>query len=128
MIFIGEKVFNGDAAIYADGILNRTGSGETNGFVLDPYQLRIEYYDYEKDQYCDQLLVFWKCWSGIFRRHGYESKVVINFIGDLDGDAKDDILITLQSTYKGWSYCLFSTRYAEEGQLFKEMIVGGGSE
>ncbi|MCB0515815.1 MAG: hypothetical protein KDD49_07110 [Bacteroidetes bacterium] len=126
MIFIGEKVNTNNGIIYGDGILNKEDSIKIEGFSINPYELRFQYKD--DHQVYDQLLLRMKCWGGIYETSGYESRAVVNFIGDLDGDSKDDILITFQLTYKCWNYGLFSTRYAQDGKMFKEMIVGYGSE
>jgi len=126
MIFLGEKVNVNHGTIYGDGILNKEDSIKVEGFTINPYELRFQYR--EGDQIHDQLLLKMKCMGGMSETYGYEAKAVVNFIGDLDGDTQDDILITFQTTYKGWNYGLFSTRYASKGKRFKEMIVGYGSE
>lgn len=125
MIYIGEKIGMDKGTIYGDGILNKADSIKIEGFKISPYELRFQY-QFENKIY-DELLLRMNCGGGIMHRYGYESSAVINFIGDLDGDKKDDILITFQSTFKGWNYGLFSTKYAQEGKMFKEIIVGEGS-
>lgn len=127
MLFIGEKIATSNRGIiYGDGILNKTDSINAEEFEIDPYELRFQYRDGEKIH--DELLLRMKCIGGISKWYGYEARAMINFIGDLDGDSKDDILITYSTTYKGWYYAIFSTRYAKDGRMFKEMIVGSGSE
>ncbi len=90
------------------------------------YILRFQY-EIGKKMY-NQLLLKMDCFSGLGNRYNYESKVIINFIGDLDGDNKKYILITYQNAYKGWYYSLFSSKYAEKDKAFKELIIGAGSE
>lgn len=126
MLFIGDKVGTNHGTIYSDGTLLKEDSLNIEGFRIDPYELRFQYRD--GHQLYDQLLLRMSCWGGISKSIGYEAQVVVNFVGDLDGDIRDDILITFQTTYKGWYYALYSTRYADEGKVFKEMIIGTGSE
>ena len=94
---------------------------------INPYQLRIRTRT-ENGAIVDQLLLQMKLWSGDGAFQGYEGRVEVNFIGDLDGDNKDDVLVTYQQTYKGWAYGLFSTKQAIAPKVFKEMTIGSGSE
>lgn len=126
MLFIGEKVDTNHGTIYVDGTLQKEDSLRIEGFRIDPYELRFQ--SRGGHELHDELLLRMNCWGGISKSIGYEAQVVVNFVGDLDGDARDDILITFQTTYKGWYYALYSTRYAVEGKQFKELIIGGGSE
>lgn len=126
MIFIGEKLRIGNGTLYCEGSLVKKDSMRASDFELSPYILRFQY-KFGKKMY-DQLLLKMDCFSGLGNNYNCESKVIINFIGDLDGDNKEDFLITYQNTYKGWYYCLFSSKYAEKDKAFKELIIGAGSE
>ena len=127
MLCIGDKQGFDMGVIYGDGKAIK-GDSTTLGVYkeINPYELRVQTRKNEK--IIDQLLLKMKCWGGMAQLYGYEAKSVVNFIGDLDGDNKDDILITYQTTYKGWYYGLFSTKYATGNEVFKALRIGQGSE
>ena len=132
MLLIGDKqgIETGKfyGTVYGDGKAIKGDSVILGVFKeINPYELRIQ--SRIKDgEIIDQLLLKMKCWGGLRQFYGYEAGVRVNFIGDLDGDDKDDILVTYQTSYKGWYYGLFSTKYATENKIFKEMTIGSGSE
>ncbi|MEO1263431.1 MAG: SH3 domain-containing protein [Bacteroidota bacterium] len=126
MIMIGKKLSINGGTLYGCGVLQKGETNEVENFTIDPYELRFQFKD--RNQIFDQLLLKMKCWGHTNGQHGYEARAVVNFIGDLDGDSKDDLLITFQTSYKGWNYGLFSTYYAEKGKKFKALIIGRGSE
>lgn len=132
VLLIGDKVpirsgeFGG--TVYGDGSAIKGDSSMLAVFSeINPYQLRIRTRT-ENGAIVDQLLLQMKLWSGDGAFQGYEGRVEVNFIGDLDGDNKDDVLVTYQQTYKGWAYGLFSTKQAIAPKVFKEMTIGSGSE
>ncbi len=127
MLFIGDKQGIDYGVIYGDGEAIKGDSTFRGVFKeINPYELRIQ--TQIKEEIIDQLLVKMRCFGGMAEQYGYEAKAVVNFIGDLDGDNKDDILITYQTTYKGWYYGLFSTKFATGNKIFAEFKIGQGSE
>jgi hypothetical protein len=127
MIFIGEKLKIENGILYGDGKAVKADSTVIGVFKeLDPYELRVQARLHDK--IIDQLLLKMKCWGGVRQIDGYEARAIVNFIGDIDGDNKEDIIITYQNTYKGWYHGFFSTLYAAEGRIYKEIIIGMGSE
>ncbi|MCB0836043.1 MAG: SH3 domain-containing protein [Bacteroidetes bacterium] len=126
MIYIGEQIRLLDGIIYGNGAvkIHETWSNDLS-LELNPYELR--YLNTNGEKPVDQLLLKMNC-HGDSHRHVYEARAVVNFIGDLDGDGKDDILTTTQFSYKGWDHFLFSTKYSDGENRFQEIYIGGGSE
>ncbi|MEL7219749.1 MAG: SH3 domain-containing protein [Bacteroidota bacterium] len=126
MIFIGEKVKINEGIMYGFGQAQKSDSLGISSLAIDPYELRFEYH--HNNQIYDELLVKMNCHSGLFFDDSYEKSIIVNFIGDLDDDGMDDILVTIQSSFKGWDYYLFSTSIADDDKPFKGVKVGYGTE
>jgi len=129
MLFIGDHLYgyHNQGILYGNGLVTQKDSLDVRTFGINPYELRFQYQVYGEEEILEkrnELLVKMK----------YQAcnlcggRLYIMYIGDLDGDNKDDIIVRYNSTYKAWYYGLFSTKYAEEDRMFKELTIGQGSE
>ena len=128
MLYVGEQLWLEDRVIYGYGVVNKLDSlNKSNvhygGFLsIDPYEIRTV--NSNQEYPIDQLLLRMNCW-------GYDflgANVLIMFVGDLDGDTKEDIIIKYRKSYKGWNYGLFSTKNAKEGENYSVETIGYGTE
>lgn len=119
MMFVGSFSFISGGMLYCKGEVQIPDSAFQEGLVIDPYELRFQYRD-AKNQVRDELLLrmrFFYSLQNIFAE--------IKYIGDLDGDGKEDLLIQ-HGTYRGWYNTLFLTKSATVGRRFKTYSVGFG--
>ena len=93
MLYPGDHVYTEDCIVYGDGKFVKNDSIKISGFAITPYELRAQYA--YRDTLIDQLLIQMNCRE--LTRESFEANATVNFIGDLDGDGKDDVLVTMQS-------------------------------
>ena len=117
-LHLDERIQLDHAAIFADGGLT-IYDRETYNTQFTPYELRA--ISKNKDKYINQLLIS----SEHYSKLGY---VMVRFIGDLDRDGIDDLILTYSMEGKAWDHVLASSRYAAPDQLYRTFHIGGGSD
>ena len=122
-LFPGESVYLGTEKasyyVYAKGsvVTNKTGDDANPFSKIKNYELRVRQQigDKIKDDvlYRSDL----PSWFG----SGYEGGVFLEWIGDIDGDGKLDLLLSTTNSNHCWEVSFFLSSKAERGHLFRQV-------
>ena len=122
-IYPGEQINIEGGIIYAQGNIKTANKDKSTPFSeITDYQLRYRYLGAD-NQWKNELLVSMDIKGGT--RGGYASVAYLDFVGDLDGDGKDDLIISYNTTHQnGVDHSIFLTKTAGAEKHFEESWFG----